>query len=607
MFDVVILAGGLGTRLSPVVNDLPKCLANVAGHPFLHYLLDYLEKYDVHKVVLSVGYLRDAVFDFISKERGKYHFDFDFAVEETPLGTGGGIKLALQKTDSECVCVINGDTFFEVNLDELLKSHIASQMPISLSLKPMRNFERYGSIVVGDNNRVVSFKEKTFRKEGLINGGVMMLNRDNHLMDLLPEKFSFENEVLYYQAKNACINAFVSDTYFIDIGIPEDYYKAQKDFALKKMKIVLVGTAYPYRGGLASFNERLIRQFEIEGYDAEIHTFSLQYPSFLFPGKTQYSTDPAPKDLKIVRDVNSCNPFSWIKLGRFLKKEAPDILIFKFWLPFMAPCFGTIAHIVRKNRKTRVISILDNVIPHEKRLCDKALAKYFIKNTDAFIAMSRSVMDDLSLFDNKKRRLLCPHPLFDNFGEKLSRDTALKFLNLDADTRYILFFGIIRDYKGLDLLLKAFADKHIVEKNITLVIAGEFYNNEARYRKMEHDLNLDGRVIWHNDFVPDSEVKYYFCAADLVVQPYKSATQSGVTQIGFHFEKPMLVTDVGGLKEIIIDKKIGYVVQPEPEAIADAITDFFENDRKEIFEKNIVEEKKKYLWSKMTSAVLDLK
>ena len=372
------------------------------------------------------------------------------------------------------------------------------------------------------------------------------------------------------------------------------------------MKIVLLGTSYPYRGGLASFNERLVRQFQDEGFDAEIFTFTVQYPSLLFPGKTQYSNEPAPDNLRITRCVNSVNPFNWIKVGRELMKSAPDIVIIKFWIPLMAPCFGTIARIAKRNKKTKIVSILDNIVPHEKRWGDKLLAKYFVKSVDAFVAMSKSVMDDLAAFDTVKPRLLMPHPVFDNFGSKIDRKTALSFLKLDENQKYMLFFFIIRDYKGLDLLLQAFSDERFKCLNVKLIVAGEFYNDEERYRKMEQDLNLKDRIIWFDKFIPDSEVRYFFNAADIIVQPYKSATQSGVTQIGYHFERPMLVTDVGGLKEIIPDGKVGYVVKPQADSIAEALLDFFTHDRMKEFEDNLKEEKKKYSWANMTHGIIEV-
>lgn len=369
------------------------------------------------------------------------------------------------------------------------------------------------------------------------------------------------------------------------------------------MKIIIAGPAYPYRGGIAAFNERLANELISEGHDVELYTFTLQYPSFLFPGKTQYSNASPPENLKIYRKINSVNPFNWLAIGREIKKKEADILIVKFWLPFMAPCLGTIARKAKKNGKTKVLSILDNIIPHEKRPGDKLLASYFASSMDSFIAMSQSVLQDVEALDKKKPKLLSPHPLYDHFGKPVERQTALKELGLDENKRYMLFFGFIRDYKGLDLLMRAYADKGFEEKNVELIVAGEFYNNSEKYFKLEKELGLKGKIRWFNDFVPDDKVRYFFSAADIIVQPYITATQSGVTQIGYHFEKPMLVTDVGGLAEIIPDGKAGYVVKPEPEAVKDALMDFFENDKADYFIEGVKEEKKKYAWARMTEAV----
>ena len=369
------------------------------------------------------------------------------------------------------------------------------------------------------------------------------------------------------------------------------------------MKIAILGTAWPYRGGLAVYNERLAREFAAQGDEVTIYTFTLQYPSFLFPGKTQYSTEPAPKDLKIIRCLNSINPLNWLKTGRAIRKYSPDILVIKFWLPFMAPCLGKVARIARRNGMTKVVSILDNLIPHEHRPGDRIFGRYFTRSVDGFVAMSDSVLEDLNQFDIYKPRVFCRHPLYDNFGPKASRDEALKFLGLEPEKRYMLFFGLIRDYKGLDLLLKAYADSRFRKMNVRLIVAGEFYSGSEKYYEMEKELGLEGLVVWKSDFVPDSEVRYCFGAADIIVQPYKSATQSGVTQIAYHFEKPMLVTNVGGLAEIVPDGKVGYVVEPDSAQIADALVDFFDNNRQEQFTEGILSEKKQYAWSNMTRSV----
>jgi len=369
------------------------------------------------------------------------------------------------------------------------------------------------------------------------------------------------------------------------------------------MRIVIIGSAYPLRGGLASYNERLANEYIKQGNEVIIYTFSLQYPKILFPGKTQYSTEKPPENLNIKIKVNSINPLNWIKIGMEIKKLKPDLITTKYWIPFMAPCLGTISGIAKKNKETKVISILDNIIPHEKRICDKPLSRYFVKNVDGFVAMSQSVLDDLQKFDSEKPRSFCPHPLFDNFGEAISKAAAKKNLKLEDNTNYLLFFGFIRDYKGLDILLEAFADEKLKKLPLKLIVSGEFYTDSKQYYEIINKNNLKDRVIMHTDFIKDSEVVNYFCAADIVVQPYKTATQSGVTQIGYHFNKPMIVTDVGGLSEIIPDKKVGFVVKTNPKAIADAIYAFYDQNLESEFVNNVKVEKEKYSWKRMTEAV----
>jgi D-inositol-3-phosphate glycosyltransferase len=372
------------------------------------------------------------------------------------------------------------------------------------------------------------------------------------------------------------------------------------------MKVTILGSAYPLRGGLAAYNERLAREFMKEGDGVKIVTFSLQYPEFLFPGTTQYSSLPKPADLIIDVVVNSVNPLNWRKVGRQIRKDKPDLLIVKFWLPFMAPCLGYICRSVRKNKHTKVISILDNIIPHEKRVGDKRLTQYFVDSVDAFIAMSDSVYNDLSQFDTEKPRLLNPHPLFDNYGTSVSKEEAKRKLEMDPDKRYLLFFGLIRDYKGLDILLKAMASDELSNSNIQLIVAGEYYSNREDYEKMIEDLEIQNKVELHTRFIPDDEVYKYFSAADVVVQPYKHATQSGVTQICYHFNKPMIVTNVGGLPEIVPHNKVGFVVEPNEEAVATAIMKFYNENREQEFVQNILEEKKKYSWSEMVKKIKSL-
>lgn len=371
-----------------------------------------------------------------------------------------------------------------------------------------------------------------------------------------------------------------------------------------KKRIIIVGPAYPYRGGIADFNERLAREFVSEGHEVTIYTFTLQYPGFLFPGKTQYVEGPAPKGLRIVRKVNSVNPMNWLKVGREIRRQHPDMVMIRFWLPFMAPCLGTIARVVRRDKHIKVVALLDNVVPHEKRIGDSMFARYMIKSVGGCVAMSEAVLADAKTFDNTKPMALTPHPLYDSFGDKATREEAVNALGLDPDTRYILFFGLIRDYKGLDLLLRAFADNRLRGKGVKLIVAGEFYGNAERYETLERELELTEHIVWYKEFVPADKVRYFFAVADLVAQPYKTATQSGITQVAYHFERPMLVTDVGGLAEIVPHGKVGYVTKPDAADIADALVDFVTHHGEKDFREGILKEKAKYAWSNMTTALL---
>ncbi|MBW7867588.1 MAG: glycosyltransferase [Brumimicrobium sp.] len=371
------------------------------------------------------------------------------------------------------------------------------------------------------------------------------------------------------------------------------------------MNIVIIGPAYPFRGGLASFNERMAVELQNEGHQVVIYTFTVQYPAFLFPGKTQYSEDPAPTDLKIIRKVNTVNPFNWIKIGREIRKQQPDLVLTRYWLPFMGPSLGTILRCIKRNKKTKIITLLDNIIPHEKRIGDKLLTRYFVKPIDAFVSMASSVQNDLKQFDTVKPRVLTPHPIFDNFGLPVSRVEAAEFLKVDGEAKYMMFFGLIRDYKGLDLLLKAFAQSK-AKGSVRLIIAGEYYSNQEQYEKLIDELNLREFVFQYSYFIKNSEVKYFFSITNLVVQPYKDATQSGVTQIAYQFDTPMVVTNVGGLPEMIPDGKIGFVVEPEIDAITQAIDTYFNDDLEQKFRANFEEEKKKYSWTHLSHALLDL-
>lgn len=373
-------------------------------------------------------------------------------------------------------------------------------------------------------------------------------------------------------------------------------------------KITVLGPAYPYRGGLASIMEILSRTFKSRGAEVDIKTFTVQYPSFLFPGKSQYSESTAPEDLDIVRMVNTVNPLNWLKVGLKIRRERPDAVLMKYWTPFMGPCFGTIARIARSNGHTKVLVQLDNVIPHEHYVSDTVFTRYFIHSVDGFIHMSQQVKDDLDRFNKTRPSLFSPHPLFVNFGDPVSKEAACTRLELDPTISYSLFFGIIRDYKGLDLLLDAWKQLKIEGKTEgrKLIVAGEFYYNKGKYVDQIVDNGLVDDIVLHDYFIKDNDVRYFFSAADVLIQPYHSATQSGVTQIAYHFELPMIVTNVGGLAEIVPDDVVGYVTDTTVESIVDAFTRFYTEGTAERFRENMKKEKVRFSWEAMADKLEQL-
>ena len=369
-------------------------------------------------------------------------------------------------------------------------------------------------------------------------------------------------------------------------------------------KLVIIGPAWPLRGGLSAFDEKLATQFTEKGIQTKIDTFSLQYPNILFPGKSQYTTDPKPKDVNISVCINSINPLNWIKIGLKLYREKPDLIIVRYWIPFLAPCLGTILKIAKKNKHTKVISIVDNMIPHEKRMGDRLLTQYFVKTVDGFIAMSEKVKNDIKTFSHKPVSI-SPHPIFNHFGDPITKMEARTQLGLSQEKKIILFFGYIRKYKGLDLLIQAMSSESIKKLNIQLMIVGEFYEDARTYHDLVISLGLQNQISFYSNYIPDGEVKNYVCSADFIIQPYKNATQSGVTPLAYHFEKPMLVTNVGGLADTVPNLKTGIVVEPTTNAIVKGIETLYELGENH-FIPNIIEEKKKYSWAQMTEKFLAL-
>ncbi|MFT4544224.1 MAG: glycosyltransferase involved in cell wall biosynthesis [Bacteroidia bacterium] len=372
-------------------------------------------------------------------------------------------------------------------------------------------------------------------------------------------------------------------------------------------KCVIIGPAFPLRGGIAQLNESLSLEFTKQGIENTIFSFYLQYPSILFPGTSQKvaSDRKGPKGVNITSTMSSINPISWWLTVRKIVALKPDFVVVRFWIPFMGPCLGVICKWLKQKLNIPIVGILDNVIPHERRIGDRTFTRYFIKQCDAFVAMSDSVLDDLEQFDAVKPRKMLYHPVYNHFGDEVEKSLARKHLSISESSKVILFFGIIRKYKGLKLLLKALAkvkDKH----NLKLVVAGEFYEDRDQYTRLIKKLGLEANVIVNAGFVDQNKVRFYFCAADLVAQPYLTATQSGVTQIAYHYNTPMLVTNVGGLPEMVPHQKVGYVCDVNPESVAAGIESFFAEERAEEFKTNILEEKKRFQWDFFANEIQEL-
>ncbi len=379
------------------------------------------------------------------------------------------------------------------------------------------------------------------------------------------------------------------------------------------MKIVIAGTAFPMRGGIAQFNALLYKYFSA-GNEVKMYSFKRQYPEMFFPGKTQFEKEePVFKipDDKNVICVDSVNPFNWLSTGRKIAKENADLIIFKYWIPFFAPCFATISFIAKKFSGAKVLFICDNVIPHEKRFGDRFFTKLAFSQADYFIVMSKTVEQDLKLFGKGKPYKLIQHPVYNIFGDKVSKEEAKEFINKEYNVdvrneKVILFFGYIRKYKGLNYLIEAMPE--ILKKiNLKLLVVGEFYDDENKYREQIKNLNLGDSIRVVSDFVPDANVRYFFSACDAAVLPYADATQSGIIQIAYYYDKPVIATDVGGLAEVVRNNETGFIIEPKSsKAVAEAVIKFYDDNLEEKFSRNAREEKKKFTWEDFTAKISEM-
>ena len=366
------------------------------------------------------------------------------------------------------------------------------------------------------------------------------------------------------------------------------------------MRIAILSSFYPLRGGISQFNASLLEGLG-KCADTRAFSFSRQYPDFLFPGKTQYVTpedDAAPVQAEAILDT--ANPLNWPKAARKIREWKPDLLVMKYWMSWFAPSLGYVA----RHAGCRSIAVLDNVIPHEAHWFDQPLTRYFLNGCTGFVSMSESVQQDLLRLRSDAPHILLPHPLYSHFGPKMPREEAAAALGIDPGKKTLLFFGLIREYKGLDILLEAFRD---LPEGYQLVVAGEPYGSFDKYQHLIDTLPGKERIALFPDYIRDAEVKKFFSVADLAVLPYRSATQSGISAIAYHFDVPMVVTDVGGLKGTIGDSGTG-IVAPEatPQAVRTAILDFFGTPSlRENCLEAIGKEKQRLSWDHFSRQLLD--
>lgn len=367
------------------------------------------------------------------------------------------------------------------------------------------------------------------------------------------------------------------------------------------MRIAILSCFPPYRGGISQFNTSLFR--ELAGScTVGAFNFKRQYPEFLFPGKTQYIEDGTLPLLETRRLLDTANPLTYISTARAIRSWKPDLLLMRYWMPYFAPSQGYVARHMAPGCK--VISILDNVIPHESHFFDRPLTTYYLNGHDGFVVLCNAVRDDLLRLRPDASYIVSPHPIYSNFGEKVPKAQACRELGLDPEKKTLLFFGLIREYKGLDILLEAFS---AMDENYQLLIAGEPYGSFERYRRLIDTSPNRSRIHLYDRFISDSEVAVFFCAADLCVLPYRSATQSGISSISYHFDLPMVTTAVGGLKEMIGDSGTGIVTDSiTPEAVRTAVGKYFSdgNIRRRCVEA-IGREKDRLSWKRFCSNLLD--
>jgi len=367
------------------------------------------------------------------------------------------------------------------------------------------------------------------------------------------------------------------------------------------MRIAFLSVFYPYRGGIAQFNAHLYEAL-CQEHDVKAWNFTRQYPEFLFPGKTQY-VRPEDKAMPVeaTRILDSANPLTWRKTARAILRDKPDMVVFSYWMSYFAVSLGPVAAILRRHGVC-VVTVVHNAIPHEPKFFDKPLARWFFKKSHLLVSMSGTVTADIRRLCPDANVIQHPHPIYDHFGARLPREEAQRKLGLDPKLRTLLFFGLIRDYKGLDLLIDAMP---LLGPDYQLVIAGESYGSFEKYAAQISASGCADRIKVFNRYIDDEEVPVFFSAADVCVLPYRSATQSGITAIALHFETPLVATPVGGLAESIKGPGIGVMTSDcSAPAIAQAIQQLFAADPA-TYANRIHEVKKTMTWDVLSGKIID--
>ncbi len=372
---------------------------------------------------------------------------------------------------------------------------------------------------------------------------------------------------------------------------------------MTKQRIIIIGTAYPMRGGIAHFMALLYKTLLEHGHKVKIISFKRQYPSIFFPGKTQQDKSQEIEPLPSEAILDSIGPMSWLKTFLRIYQYQPQLIIFKYWMPFFAPCYAAVSFLTRLFTNAKIMYICDNIVPHESRPEDRLLTRIGLWNVHYFIVMSKIVKEALLSYRPQAKYHEAPHPVYEYFQDKYTQQQARQEFRLSIDDKVILFFGYVRQYKGLQILLEAMPQV-LKALPVKLLVAGEFYDNKENYTSLIKKLTIEKAVAIFDDYIPNEKVGLFFSAADVVVLPYITATQSGIIQIAYHYNKPVITTRVGGLCEVVEEGKTGFTVPPEnSEKLATAIVNFYKANETIHFAENIKSYKQQFSWHRFVSEI----